>query len=97
MFLANGSKCPRNENELASTAIKVGADGAATCARLVQADAQFICDQTEFGPGQPRLLAALPPGKDACHFFFEWPTHVACPTNRKHELEGQHVWTFVGM
>lgn len=23
MFLANGSKCPRNENELASTAIKV--------------------------------------------------------------------------
>lgn len=24
MFLANGSKCPRNENELASTAIKVG-------------------------------------------------------------------------
>ncbi|KAG5651212.1 hypothetical protein H0H81_009459 [Sphagnurus paluster] len=33
--------------------------------------------------GTPRLIAQLPPGDDeeACAFFLEWRTHVACPTN----------------
>ncbi|KAF8588377.1 mannose 6-phosphate receptor domain-containing protein, partial [Ramaria rubella] len=42
---------------------------------------RFICDNGVFGAGQPELIAQLPPGDDsACAFFFEWRTHVACPT-----------------
>ncbi|KAF8323793.1 mannose 6-phosphate receptor domain-containing protein [Clavulina sp. PMI_390] len=44
---------------------------------------RFICDQTVFGRGTPKLVAQLPPDDDAaCAFFIEWRTHVACPTNK---------------
>lgn len=44
---------------------------------------EFVCDSSVFGSGMPRLVAQLPPGddEDACAFFIEWKTHVACPTN----------------
>ncbi|RDB15728.1 hypothetical protein Hypma_003964 [Hypsizygus marmoreus] len=44
---------------------------------------EFVCDTSVFGSGSPRLVAQLPPGNDddACAFFIEWRTHVACPTN----------------
>jgi len=42
---------------------------------------QFTCDQNVFSKGNPHLLAQLPPGDEIpCTFFFEWRTHVACPT-----------------
>ncbi|KAG8791302.1 hypothetical protein FRC12_009627 [Ceratobasidium sp. 428] len=42
---------------------------------------RFICDQAVFATGSPVLVAQLPPEDDkACAFFFEWRTHVACPT-----------------
>ncbi|KAG5644975.1 hypothetical protein DXG03_007347 [Asterophora parasitica] len=43
----------------------------------------FVCDTSVFGSGVPRLVAQLPPGddEDACAFFLEWRSHVACPTN----------------
>ncbi|CAK9785766.1 mannose 6-phosphate receptor domain-containing protein [Cutaneotrichosporon oleaginosum] len=78
LIYENGSKCPGNENERASTVIR------------------FVCSQTDFEAGRPRLVAAVPAGDKACHFFFDWNTHVACPTNRKADLESAHVWAFVG-
>jgi len=41
---------------------------------------EFTCDKSIFGPGQPRLVAQLPPGDDeeACAWVIEWRTHV-CP------------------
>ncbi|TFY68602.1 hypothetical protein EVJ58_g918 [Rhodofomes roseus] len=45
---------------------------------------RFICDTSVFGAGKPELVAQLPPGdNDACAFFIEWRTHVACPTHEK--------------
>ncbi|KAG6841132.1 hypothetical protein C0991_001522 [Blastosporella zonata] len=43
----------------------------------------FVCDKTVFGTGEPRLVAQFPPGSDeeACGYFIEWKTHIACPTN----------------
>ncbi|KAG8712176.1 hypothetical protein FRC08_014936 [Ceratobasidium sp. 394] len=42
---------------------------------------RFICDQAVFAAGSPVLIAQLPSEDDkACAFFFEWRTHVACPT-----------------
>lgn len=33
--------------------------------------------------GEPRLIAQLPPDDESsCAFFFEWRTHVACPTKK---------------
>ncbi|BEI97628.1 hypothetical protein CcaverHIS631_0212170 [Cutaneotrichosporon cavernicola] len=78
LIYENGSKCPGNENERASTVIR------------------FVCSQTDFEAGKPRLVAAVPAGDKACHFFFDWHTHVACPTNHKTDLESAHIWAFVG-
>ncbi|KAF6753319.1 mannose-6-phosphate receptor binding domain-containing protein [Ephemerocybe angulata] len=49
----------------------------------------FVCDAGVFGPGQPRLVAALPPGNDeiACGYYIEWRTHYACPIS-----EGGFIW-----
>ncbi|KAF8079323.1 mannose-6-phosphate receptor binding domain-containing protein [Lyophyllum atratum] len=54
---------------------------------------EFVCDTATYGPGSPRLVAQLPPGDDeeACAFFLEWRTHVACPTN-----EPAGAWGFFG-
>ncbi|QRV94644.1 autophagy-related protein 27 [Ceratobasidium sp. AG-Ba] len=42
---------------------------------------RFICDPAVFAVGSPVLVAQLPPeDENACAFFFEWRTHVACPT-----------------
>ncbi|KAF8604915.1 mannose 6-phosphate receptor domain-containing protein [Ceratobasidium sp. AG-I] len=42
---------------------------------------RFICDPAVFAVGSPFLVAQLPPEDDqACAFFLEWRTHVACPT-----------------
>ncbi|TXT10920.1 hypothetical protein VHUM_01671 [Vanrija humicola] len=76
LLLENGSKCPGNENERASTAIR------------------FVCQQSEFGAGKPRLVAALPAGDNSCHFFFDWPTHVACATSPQAELASGHLIAF---
>lgn len=61
--------------------------------------AQFICSPTDFHAGKPELIAAVPPGNpdEACHFVFEWRSHVACPTNRKSELETGHYIAFGSM
>lgn len=56
-----------------------------------------MCSQTNFEAGKPRLVASVPAGDNACHFYFDWNTHVACPTNRKTDLESAHVWAFVGL
>ncbi|TEB32435.1 hypothetical protein FA13DRAFT_1754514 [Coprinellus micaceus] len=50
----------------------------------------FVCDPGVFGPGQPRLVAQLPPGKAdaACAFVVEWKTHYACPIG-----EGGFIWS----
>ena len=39
---------------------------------------EFTCDKSILGPGQPRLVAQLPPGDDeeACAWVIEWRTHV---------------------
>ena len=39
---------------------------------------EFTCDRSLFGPGQPRLVAQLPPGDDetACAWVIEWRTQV---------------------
>jgi len=57
---------------------------------------QFTCSPSDFGAGQPKLIAALPAGDPDyyCSFFFEWPTHVACPTNPKAELAKEHYIAF---
>ncbi|KZT08637.1 uncharacterized protein LAESUDRAFT_648667 [Laetiporus sulphureus 93-53] len=43
---------------------------------------RFTCDTSVLG--QPELVAQLPPSDvDACSFFIEWRSHVACPTHEK--------------
>jgi hypothetical protein len=39
---------------------------------------EFSCDKSIFGPGQPCLVAQLPPGDDeeACAWVIEWRTYV---------------------
>ncbi|KAJ1302449.1 hypothetical protein OPQ81_002767 [Rhizoctonia solani] len=56
-----------------------------TCASATSLKAstviRFICDPAVFAVGSPVLVAQLPPEDDqACAFFIEWRTHVACPT-----------------
>jgi len=62
---------------------------------------QFICSPTDFHAGKPVLVAAIPPSlngqSDACQFYFEWRSHVACPTNKKSELETGHYIAFGSM
>ncbi|ORY27462.1 mannose-6-phosphate receptor binding domain-containing protein [Naematelia encephala] len=78
LYIQNGSPCPHNSDELASTAIR------------------FICSPSDFHAGTPILVAALPPDDPSrtCHFFFEWSTHVACPTNAKAQLGTSHYVAF---
>ncbi|WVN85701.1 uncharacterized protein L203_100851 [Cryptococcus depauperatus CBS 7841] len=56
---------------------------------------RFICNPTVFGAGTPILVASLPP-IDPCQFYFEWSTHVACPTNAKAELKQHHYYIAFG-
>jgi cation-dependent mannose-6-phosphate receptor len=58
-----------------------------------------VCSPSDFSAGKPQLVAALPPldSEQSCHFFFEWETHVACPTNKKAELETSHYIAFGSM
>jgi hypothetical protein len=62
--------------------------------RLAADTPQFICSPSDFHAGKPVLVAALPPGDPAnyCQFFFEWSTHVACPTNPKAEMQKAHYY-----
>jgi len=70
LIFSNGSECPR-PSDSASSGIRRST--------LVR----FICDQTVFGRGTPKLVAQLPADDDtACAFFVEWRTHVACPTHK---------------
>ncbi|KAG6813701.1 hypothetical protein H0H92_008108 [Tricholoma furcatifolium] len=43
----------------------------------------FVCDTAVFETGEPKLVAQFPPGDDeeACGYFVQWRTHVACPTH----------------
>ncbi|KAK8861528.1 hypothetical protein IAR55_002350 [Kwoniella newhampshirensis] len=75
LIMTDGSPCPLNPAETASTAIR------------------FICSPSDFHAGNPVLMAALPPS-DSCHFYFEWKSHVACPTNPKQELQSGHYYVF---
>ncbi|WVQ83617.1 hypothetical protein IAT38_005758 [Cryptococcus sp. DSM 104549] len=54
---------------------------------------RFICSPADFHAGNPVLVATLPP-EDPCHFYFEWKSHVACPTNPKAELAAGHYILF---
>ncbi|WWC60243.1 uncharacterized protein I303_102809 [Kwoniella dejecticola CBS 10117] len=54
---------------------------------------RFICSPSDFNAGSPVLVANLPP-QDPCHFYFEWRSHVACPTNPKSSLESGHYIVF---
>ncbi|WVW80082.1 hypothetical protein I302_102055 [Kwoniella bestiolae CBS 10118] len=54
---------------------------------------RFICSPSDFNAGKPVLVATLPP-QDPCHFYFEWRSHVACPTNPKSSLESGHYIAF---
>ncbi|KAK4687626.1 cation-dependent mannose-6-phosphate receptor, partial [Tremellales sp. Uapishka_1] len=78
LIYSGGSQCPVNREISATTAI------------------HFICSPSDFGAGTPTLVATLPAGDQAngCQFFFEWKTHVACPTNPKAQLETSHYVAF---
>ncbi|PIL31530.1 hypothetical protein GSI_06232 [Ganoderma sinense ZZ0214-1] len=42
---------------------------------------RFICDSSA-GTGNPNMIATLPPDEEnACSFFVEWRTEMACPTS----------------
>ena len=66
MILSGGSYC------------KSRADQAIPGETRGSALVEFTCDKTVFGPGQPRLIAQLPPGDDevACAWVIEWRTYV---------------------
>ena len=68
MILSGGSFC------------KARADHTVPGEMRASALVEFTCDKSVFGPGQPRLVAQLPPGDDeiACSWVIEWRTHV-CP------------------
>ncbi|RPD82097.1 mannose 6-phosphate receptor domain-containing protein [Lentinus tigrinus ALCF2SS1-7] len=41
---------------------------------------RFVCDASA-GTGKPQLIATLPPDEEqACSFFVEWRSEIACPT-----------------
>lgn len=98
MYMKMGSACPLNPLTAASSAVRVS-----TYHRGVSNDLlltlKFVCNPNEFSAGKPVLVAALPPGDPAnhCQFFFEWHTHVACPTTSKTELEKGHYIAFGSM
>jgi len=50
---------------------------------------RFICDRSVFSAGEPKLIAELPPqDENACAFFVEWRTHVACPASKPGSVWG---------
>ncbi|KZP24108.1 mannose 6-phosphate receptor domain-containing protein [Athelia psychrophila] len=58
---------------------------------------QFICDASVFAVGTPELIAQVPEDDaNACAFFLEWRTHVACP-GRESGFLGVLVVIFVIM
>lgn len=94
LVYSNGSPCSGSDGS-ASTVIRVCLLSMALM--TTDGNSQFICSESEFGSGSPQLIAALPvtsSPEDQCQFFFEWKTHVACPTNPK-QLEGH--WTVIGL
>jgi len=61
-----------------------GSECANTQGTYASSAIRFVCDTSVFGAGKPELVAQLPPDdNDACAFFLEWRTHVACPTHEK--------------
>lgn len=95
LYLDNGSPCPGNPNERASSVIRVRS----TLAMRSTAHLQFVCSPKDFNAGTPQLVAAIPPldTDQSCHFVFEWKTHVACATNPRRELEAGHYIAFGAM
>jgi cation-dependent mannose-6-phosphate receptor len=95
LVYSGGSQC-MDSDSTASTVIRVSSYQLHS--RFVtHITFQFICSESEFGSGSPQLIAALPVtsnAEDQCQFFFEWKTHVACPTNPK-QLQGH--WTAIGL
>ncbi|KAJ3550907.1 hypothetical protein NMY22_g136 [Coprinellus aureogranulatus] len=75
LVLSEGSKCKSSNGDTLDIRASTIVD--------------FVCDPGVFGPGQPRLVAQLPPGKAdaACAFVIEWKTHYACPIG-----EGGFIW-----
>ncbi|KAJ3544610.1 hypothetical protein NMY22_g2724 [Coprinellus aureogranulatus] len=75
LVLSEGSKCKSSNGDALDIRASTIVD--------------FVCDPGVFGPGQPRLVAQLPPGKAdaACAFVIEWKTHYACPIG-----EGGFIW-----
>jgi len=58
---------------------------------------RFLCDNTVFGSGKPLLVTSLPPNSGTpCAFFFEWRTHVACPSAPRTGL-GSAVGLIIGL
>lgn len=81
LVLSDGTPCGDGSNLNAATVIRFICDnnvfGAGMCSLMVLL---FIYS---FVTGQPQLVAQLPlDDASSCAFFFEWRTHVACPTAR---------------
>ena len=91
LYMSGGSPCPLNREETASTVIRVS-DFLLLWLSNPLTTSKFICSPSDFEAGTPKLVAALPPLDTgySCHFFFEWSTHVACPTNPRAELKKHH-------
>ncbi|ORX33663.1 mannose-6-phosphate receptor binding domain-containing protein [Kockovaella imperatae] len=78
LYLQNGSACPLNSGEYASTVI-----------RFICSPEDFDAGKPTLVAALPPLDSGNP-----CHFFFEWKTHVACKTNPKAELKSHHLIGF---
>jgi cation-dependent mannose-6-phosphate receptor len=67
MVFSDGSKCKTSQGETTDIRASTVVD--------------FVCNPAIFGPGQPKLVAQLPPGdeEEACAFVIEWETHVRPP------------------
>lgn len=79
IYMTGGSSCPQSESMKASTAMQF------ICDTSVDAGDQFprcgpvrpATDNELLVPGEPLLVAQLPPeDDDACAFFIEWRTKV---------------------
>jgi len=54
----------------------------------------FICDTSVAGVGKPTVISQLPPAdEDACSFFLEWRTPVACPTTESAGFYGYFAFS----
>jgi hypothetical protein len=65
MILSSGSRCKSDRGEAQNIRASTVID--------------FLCDPSVMSTGQPRLVAALPPGDEdeACAFIIEWRTQVS--------------------